>query len=77
MKNNINISKLTDKEKDAYYEGIALGQRMAGATLLDKFSLIESGMKFALMQLVMKEIKGYLDTISVMDKEAVEKILNT
>jgi len=74
--NNIDVTLLTDKERSLFFEGIALGQRMTGATMLEKFNLIESGMKFALMQLIMKEIKGYLDAILVMDKESVAKAFN-
>lgn len=70
---NTYVESLSRKEQCIYFKGIAFGQRMAGATLLDKFSAIDKDTKPALMKLIMTDINKFLNILANMSSEIVEK----
>lgn len=76
MNYNINVATLTDREKELYFEGIALGQRMAGTALNEKFSLIKSGMNEYLVQLIFKDANGFVNNLTRISMEDVAQIFN-
>jgi hypothetical protein len=67
---------LVDKQRDIFFEGVAMGQRITAITVDNKLSKITTNMDSAVVKLIINDLKKYINAAMNVTKEMVIDLLS-